>query len=117
MLITEIAPEHASMYSRPSLSQIRIPSPRTASGSSPRRSCWSHVGAVIGRAISPRHDRTRRMPVTRDLATFASVVRFEELPDDVVESVKIATLNIVACCLGGAGTRLGRLHIDLAKQI
>ena len=51
MLMTEIAPEQASMYSRPSLSQIRIPWPRTASGSSPRRSCWSQVGAVTGSVI------------------------------------------------------------------
>src|SRR5262245_18046751 len=51
MLRTEIAPEQASMYSRPSTSQIRIPSPRTASSSSPRRSCWSQVGAMLGRLM------------------------------------------------------------------
>ena len=57
------------------------------------------------------------MRVTRDLATFAATIRFDQLPDDVVATVKVATLNIIACCLGGARTRLGRLHVDLARLI
>jgi 2-methylcitrate dehydratase PrpD len=53
---------------------------------------------------------------TRELAAFAAEARFEHLPPDVVETVKIATLNILGCCLGGARTRVGQLHVELAKE-
>jgi 2-methylcitrate dehydratase PrpD len=54
---------------------------------------------------------------TRELAAFAAEARFEHLPPDVMETVKIATLNILGCCLGGARTRVGQLHVKLAKEI
>jgi 2-methylcitrate dehydratase PrpD len=54
---------------------------------------------------------------TSDLAAFASELRFEDLPEDVVETLKVATLNILGCCLGGAQTRIGRLHVELAKEL
>ena len=57
------------------------------------------------------------MGATHELAAFAAETGFERLPADVVETVKIATLNILGCCLGGAQTRLGRLHVELAKEI
>lgn len=56
------------------------------------------------------------MSLTRALATFASETSFDDLPDDAVEVAKLATLNIVGCCLGGYQTRIGRLHVEIAKD-
>lgn len=55
--------------------------------------------------------------LTRQLAAFASTTTFDELPDELVETLKLATLNIVACCLGGSQTRVGQLHVELAKEL
>lgn len=54
--------------------------------------------------------------VTRQLATFASDLRYQKLPSEAVAAAKIAVLNIVAAALGGAQTRIGRLHTGLAKE-
>ncbi len=54
--------------------------------------------------------------VTRQLATFATDVRFQKLPSEAVAAAKIAVLNILAAALGGAQTRIGRLHTQLAKD-
>jgi 2-methylcitrate dehydratase PrpD len=54
---------------------------------------------------------------TRDLAAFAAEADFDQLPADVVETLKVATLNILGCCLGGSQTRIGQLHVELAKEI
>src|ERR1700686_2778184 len=48
MLMTEIAPESASRYSRPSVSQIRIPSPRRAVRYARRTSCGNCHCVVVG---------------------------------------------------------------------
>ncbi len=56
------------------------------------------------------------MSLTRALATFASETSFDDLPDDVIEVAKFATLNIVGCCLGGYQTRIGQLHVEIAKD-
>jgi 2-methylcitrate dehydratase PrpD len=55
--------------------------------------------------------------VTRRLATFASDLDFQQLPADVVAIAKVALLNIVAAAIGGAQTRIGRIHTTLAKQL
>ncbi len=55
--------------------------------------------------------------VTRQLAEFASAVQFRALPSEVVSATKIAVLNIVAAAVGGAQTRIGRLHSALAKDL
>lgn len=34
-----------------------------------------------------------------------------------MESAKLATLNIAGTCLGGFQTRIGRLHVELAKEL
>ncbi len=39
---------------------------------------------------------------TRDLARFAAALRFEDLPHEVVERIKLSTLDSIACCLFGA---------------
>lgn len=54
--------------------------------------------------------------VTKQLADFAVNTRFEDLPDDVVEVIKLAHTNILATCLGGFQTRIGRLHVDIARE-
>jgi 2-methylcitrate dehydratase PrpD len=54
---------------------------------------------------------------TRELAEFAAGLEFEQLPTEVVETLKTATLNIIGCCLGGAQTRIGRLHVKLAHAL
>lgn len=56
------------------------------------------------------------MGVTRKLAEYAATLRYEDLPDEVVEQAKGATLNILAVALGGYKTRIGALHIKLAKE-
>lgn len=56
------------------------------------------------------------MSLTRSLATFASQTDFEDIPADVVEIAKLATLNIIGCCLGGYQTRIGQLHVEIAKD-
>ena len=54
--------------------------------------------------------------VTRQLATFASDLRYQKLPGEAVAAAKVAVLNILAAALGGAQTRIGRLHTQLAKE-
>jgi 2-methylcitrate dehydratase PrpD len=54
---------------------------------------------------------------TRRLAAFAARTGFDDLPADVVEVAKLAALNIVGTCLGGFQTRIGRLHVELAKDL
>ncbi len=56
------------------------------------------------------------LSLTRQLAEFTGSTTFDDLPEDVVETLKLATLNIIACCLGGSQTRIGRLHVELAKE-
>lgn len=56
------------------------------------------------------------MGVTRQLAQYAAAMRYEDLPPEVVEQAKVAILNILAVALGGYKTRIGGLHINLAKE-
>ncbi|MGI9658925.1 MAG: MmgE/PrpD family protein, partial [Gaiellaceae bacterium] len=62
-------------------------------------------------------EATRERSLTSALATFASRTSFDDLPDDLVETLKLATLNILACCLGGSQTRIGRMHVELAREL
>jgi 2-methylcitrate dehydratase PrpD len=39
---------------------------------------------------------------TRDLATYASRLRFEDLPHEVVERMKLSVLDSIGCCVFGA---------------
>ena len=54
--------------------------------------------------------------LTRELAAFASRTSFDDLPDELIETLELATLNIIACCLGGGQTRIGQLHVELARE-
>lgn len=57
------------------------------------------------------------VPVTRPLATYASKLRYRDLPPDVVAAAKTAVLNILGAAVGGAQTRIGRLHLALAREM
>jgi 2-methylcitrate dehydratase PrpD len=54
---------------------------------------------------------------TRALARFAAQLQYRDLPAPVIEAAKLAILNILAAALGGAHTRIGRLHLELAQDI
>ena len=55
--------------------------------------------------------------LTRSLAAFTSETAYDSIPPGVVETLKLATLNILACCLGGLQTRIGQLHVEMAKEL
>src|SRR5581483_10294487 len=48
------------------------------------------------------------MPLSSELATWASGLRFEDLPTDVVESTKLRVLDVIGLCLAGAETAFGK---------
>jgi 2-methylcitrate dehydratase PrpD len=54
--------------------------------------------------------------VTRKLANFAATTRYRDLPPEVVAAARVAVLNILGAAIGGAQTRIGRLHVQLAKE-
>jgi 2-methylcitrate dehydratase PrpD len=51
---------------------------------------------------------------TRDLARFAAGLRFEDLPKDVVERIKLSALDSIGCCLFGATLPWTRKVVELA---
>jgi 2-methylcitrate dehydratase PrpD len=51
---------------------------------------------------------------TRDLASFASALRFEDIPHDVVERIKLCALDSFGCCLFGATLPWTRKVAELA---
>ncbi|NKB37519.1 MAG: hypothetical protein GKR93_10170 [Gammaproteobacteria bacterium] len=56
------------------------------------------------------------MSVTQELVEFAVNTGFSDLPESVIDVVKLGNLNIIGTCLGGSQTRNGRLHVDIAKE-
>lgn len=56
------------------------------------------------------------MGVTRTLARYAVNTKYEDLPKEVVEQVKVCTLNILGVAFGGYKTRIGQLHVKMAKD-
>lgn len=55
------------------------------------------------------------MSTTRALAAYAVGGRCEGLPSAVVARTKTALLNILGAALGGTATRIGQLHVKLAR--
>ena len=51
---------------------------------------------------------------TRDLARFAAALRYEDLPREVVERIKLSVLDSIGCCLFGATLPWTRKVVDLA---
>jgi 2-methylcitrate dehydratase PrpD len=57
------------------------------------------------------------MGATRTLCRYAVNTRYEDLPSDVIEKAKLCILNILGVEFGGYKTRIGRLHVNMAKNI
>ena len=51
---------------------------------------------------------------TRDLAAFASALRYEDLPREVVDRIKLSVLDSIGCCVFGATLPWTRKVADLA---
>ena len=51
---------------------------------------------------------------TRDLAVFASALRYEDLPQEVIERIKLSVLDSIGCCVFGATLPWTRKVADLA---
>ena len=56
------------------------------------------------------------MSVTKQLVEFAVDTGFDSLPSSVIDVVKLGNLNIIGTCLGGYQTRIGKMHVDIAKE-
>jgi 2-methylcitrate dehydratase PrpD len=57
------------------------------------------------------------MSVTRDLVAFAAKTTYEDLSAEAVDAAKIAILNIIGNSIAGYQTRIGELHIGMAKDM
>lgn len=57
------------------------------------------------------------MGVTRELARFVARTRYEDLTPAAIDAAKTALLNILGCCVAGVRTRIGALHVELAKDM
>ena len=57
------------------------------------------------------------MGVTRELASFVAKARYEDLSPDAIEASKTALLNILGNCVAGNRTRIGALHVEMAKDM
>jgi len=57
------------------------------------------------------------MGVTRDLVRFVVNARYEDLAPEAIAATKLAVLNILGNCVAGNVTRIGRLHVDLAREM
>lgn len=53
---------------------------------------------------------------TRDIARFASALRYEDIPKEVVERIKLSVLDSIGCCLFGATLPWTRKVADLAMS-
>lgn len=52
---------------------------------------------------------------TRDLARFAAALRFEDLPAEVIERIKLSVLDSLGCCVHGATLPWTRKVAELAR--
>ncbi|HET7598229.1 MAG TPA: MmgE/PrpD family protein [Burkholderiales bacterium] len=52
---------------------------------------------------------------TRDLAAFASALRYEQIPQEAVERIKLSVLDSIGCCLFGASLPWTRKVAALAQ--
>jgi 2-methylcitrate dehydratase PrpD len=56
------------------------------------------------------------MSVTRELTDFIARITYDDIPPEVIEVIKLSTLNLFGCCLGGLGMRDSRMHVEFAKE-
>src|SRR3990172_10571855 len=80
---------------------------RPAGDPSPYRATVATCSTFI--SLQPSGERqltTAQSPLlenaTRDLARFASGLRYRDIPPDVVERIKLSVLDSIGCCLFGA---------------
>jgi 2-methylcitrate dehydratase PrpD len=57
------------------------------------------------------------MEITDTVARYVHDTRFEDLPEHVIERAKYAVLDNVGCVLGGYQTDVGKLNVELAKDL
>lgn len=57
------------------------------------------------------------MSVTRTLARFVAQARYEDLSAAAIDAAKTALLNILGNCVAGNRTRIGALHVEMAKDM
>jgi 2-methylcitrate dehydratase PrpD len=57
------------------------------------------------------------MGVTRELVRFVADAKYENLSTAAIQATKAAVLNILGNCVAGNVTRIGRLHVELAKDM
>ncbi len=57
------------------------------------------------------------MGVTRELARFVAKARYEDLSPAAVQAAKTSLLNILGNCIAGNQTRIGAMHVDMAKAL
>jgi 2-methylcitrate dehydratase PrpD len=57
------------------------------------------------------------MGATREIVRFVNTTRYEDLPPGAVDATKSAILNILGATIAGARTRIGAMHVDLAKDM
>ena len=57
------------------------------------------------------------MGVTRDLVRFVANARYEDLSPAAIDAAKSAILNILGNCVAGNRTKIGRLHVEHAKDM
>lgn len=57
------------------------------------------------------------MGVTRELARFVARARYEDLSPAAIDAARLALLNILGACVAGNRTRIGGLHVEMAKDM
>lgn len=56
------------------------------------------------------------MGATRQLCDYIANTNYEDIPQSAREAAKVAILNIIGTSLGGYETRIGKMHVNLAKK-
>jgi 2-methylcitrate dehydratase PrpD len=56
------------------------------------------------------------MNYTEKLAHYAANLKFEDIPKDVLETMKMMTLDYLSCAYGGTQTESGRIAAEFARQ-
>ena len=57
------------------------------------------------------------MGVTRELLRFVTAATYDDLSPEAIAATKGAIINILGNCVAGNRTRIGKLHIEMAKDM
>lgn len=87
--------------------------PKTGAGQ-PIKASFHPRNATVHpkRAASPRPEG-----VTRQLARFVHGASWDDLSPAAIDATKRAVLNILGNCVAGNDTRIGKLHVGLAREM